>query len=555
MSFAALSSEPYDAIIVGSGATGGVAAKALAEAGWKILVLEAGRSVNPQQDLCHPARDMVMRVNNLALARRQSFQALHPGYWKANPDFFVNEKDNPYTTPPDKPFYWIRGRQLGGRSLTWGGITLRFSNYEFKAASQDGVGDNWPIAYEDLEPYYDALEGYFQIHGERNGLPQLPDGNFLSAMPLTPAEEKLKQEVACHWPQRHVIPSRGFKLHTATLTDPWSRSASVGSTLKAAVETGRTTVVTDAVVSHVVFIPRSRLAKGVAFIHREHKTTHEVYGHHVILCASTLESVRILLHSTEQFQPGGLKNSSGLLGRYLMDHVSTIQFFTLPNIDPPTTPFELSGCESIFIPRYCNLDRPQEKFLRGFGLWGGIQRLNVPRLLEKGGGATGFFVGHGEVLPHADNRILLNTDVKDAWGIPVPHIEFSWTENEKQIIARIRQDIQEMVSIMEGVCLPLADLYHLPLFEKFIRRQEAAMSAGAPPGYYVHEVGGAKMGTSPEHSILNSENQCWECPNLLVTDGSCWVSSGWQNPTLTEMAITARACHQLLQRARQSSSA
>ncbi|NET38846.1 MAG: GMC family oxidoreductase [Cyanothece sp. SIO1E1] len=534
----------YDAIVVGSGATGGVAAKELAEQGLRVLVLEAGREIDPQADLGHPVRDMGKRFYNLLISRQQSFQATHPGYWKTNPDLFIDEKENPYTTPADKPFYWIRGRQVGGKSLTWGGITLRLSDYEFKAASRDGYGQDWPIAYADLAPYYDKLERFLQVHGARDGLAQLPDGQYLSAAPLTPAELHFKSVVESQWGDRQMIISRGFPLHKPTPEHPWSRSSSQGAALKAAMATGKVTLQSDAVVSHIVFDPETRKARGVRYIDRVDKTAHEVWGRIVVLCASTIESVRILLNSTAEHQPGGLLNTSGLLGRFLMDHVSTTTFFFLPGFKPPERPFELSGCDSFFIPCFCNLDAQQELFLRGYGLWGGIQRFDPPGLFRKvGEGAIGFLVAHGEVLPRAENQVRLNPDVVDAWGIPVAHIDCAWSENERLMLTHMHDQIETMVKLAGGQCMRFTDLFRIPVFTNSMRQQEEMMAFAAPPGYYIHEVGGACMGTTATNSVVNANNQCWEAPNLLVTDGACWVSTGWQSPTLTEMVITARACN------------
>ncbi len=543
--------EIYDAIVVGSGATGGVAAKELSERGLKVLVLEAGRTIDPQADLGHNVRDMAKRGYNLAISRRQSYQSLHPGYWKANPDFFIDEKENPYTTPPDQPFYWIRGRQVGGKSLTWGGITLRLSDCEFKAASRDGFDNDWPIAYADLAPYYSKLERFFQVRGARDGLAQLPDGDYLPPAPLTPSELHLKTIIESRWPDRHLIASRGFPLHRSTPADPWPRSSSQGSSLKAAIATGNTTLRSDAVVSHVIFDRHTRKARGVGYIDRINKTAHEVYGRIVVLCASTIESVRILLHSTERYQPGGLTDASGTLGRFLMDHVSTSNFFFLPGFKKPAKPFDLSGCDSFFIPNFCNLKTQQEDFLRGYGIWGGIQRFELPDILYKvSEGAFGFLIAHGEVLPRFDNQIRLNSEVVDAWGIPVPHIECVWSENENHMLTHMHVQIDEIIDKVGGKSMKLTDIFHVPIFADYVSSMQKKMAFSAPPGYYVHEVGGARMGTSPTNSVVNDRNQCWESPNLLVTDGACWVSAGWQSPTLTEMAITARACDSIVEEMR-----
>nr|WP_310415399.1 GMC family oxidoreductase [Chamaesiphon sp. OTE_8_metabat_110] len=534
--------EIYDAIVVGSGANGGVAAKELGERGLKVLVLEAGRTIDPDADLGHPVRDMTKRLYNLA-SRRQSYQSMHPGYWKANPDLFIDEQDNPYTTPPDRPFSWIRGRQVGGKSLTWGGITLRLSDYEFKAASRDGHEQDWPIAYADLVPYYSKLERFFQVRGDRDGLAQLPDGDYQPTIPLTPGELHLKQVVETRWPDRQLIASRGFGLPKPTAAQPWPPSSSQGSSLQAALETGNVTLQADAVVSHVIFDPTTRQATGVAYIDRLTKQQHQVSGRTVVLCASTIESVRILLHSTAKYQPHGWVDKSGLLGRFLMDHVSTATFFFIPGLPPPATPFPLSGCDSFFIPCFVNLKSQAEDFLRGYGIWGGVQRFDLPGIVRKvGAGSIGFAIAHGEVLPRYDNRVQLDAAVVDAWGIPVPHIECAWSDNEQRMLAHMHAQIDETIALAGGKPMKLTEMFRMPLVGNFVRKMEETMSFSAPPGYYIHEVGGARMGTTPTNSVVNDRNQCWDAPNLFVTDGACWPSSGWQSPTLTEMAITARAC-------------
>jgi choline dehydrogenase-like flavoprotein len=535
--------EIYDAIVVGSGANGGVAAKELGESGLKVLVLEAGRTVDPSADLGHPVKEMTKRFYNLAISQRQSYQSMHPGYWKANPDLFIDEKDNPYTTPPDRPFSWIRGRQVGGKSLTWGGITLRLSDYEFKAASRDGHEQDWPIGYADLVPYYSKLERFFQVRGDRDGLAQLPDGDYQPTIPLTPGELHLKQVVETRWPDRKLIASRGFGLHKSTAAQPWPPSSSQGSSLQAALATGNVTLKSDAVVSHVIFDPTTRQATGVAYIDRITKQKHQVCGRTVVLCASTIESVRILLHSTDKYQPQGWVDKSGLLGRFLMDHVSTATFFFIPGLQPPAQPFDLSGCDSFFIPCFVNLESQTADFLRGYGIWGGVQRFDLPGIVRKVGvGSIGFAIAHGEVLPRFDNRIQLSADVVDAWGIPVPHIECAWSDNEHRMLAHMHAQIDETIELAGGKPMKLTEMFRMPLVGDFVRKMEETMSFSAPPGYYIHEVGGARMGTAPTNSVVNDRNQCWDAPNLFVTDGACWPSAGWQSPTLTEMAITARAC-------------
>ena len=534
--------EIYDAIVVGSGANGGVAAKELGERGLKVLVLEAGRTIDPDADLGHPVRDMTKRLYNLA-SQRQSYQSMHPGYWKANPDLFIDEQDNPYTTPPDRPFSWIRGRQVGGKSLTWGGITLRLSDYEFKAASRDGHEQDWPIAYADLVPYYSKLERFFQVQGDRDGLAQLPDGDYQPTIPLTPGELHLKQVVETRWPDRKLIASRGFGLPKPTAAQPWPPSSSQGSSLQAAIETGNVTLQADAVVSHVIFDPITRQATGVEYIDRLTKQKQQVFGRTVVLCASTIESVRILLHSTDKYQTHGWVDKSGLLGRFLMDHVSTATFFFIPGLPPPATPFPLSGCDSFFIPCFVNLKSQTEDFLRGYGIWGGVQRFDLPGIVRKvGAGSIGFAIAHGEVLPRFDNRVQLSAEVVDAWGIPVPHIECAWSANEQRMLAHMHAQIDETIALAGGQPMKLTQMFRMPLVGNFVRKMEETMSFSAPPGYYIHEVGGARMGTDPTNSVVNERNQCWDAPNLFVTDGACWPSSGWQSPTLTEMAITARAC-------------
>jgi choline dehydrogenase-like flavoprotein len=534
--------EIYDAIVVGAGATGGVAAKTLAQRGLSVLVLDAGPQFSPDVVTASSFAQGLLRLLNLA-TRKQSYQALHPGYWKANPKLFVNEKENPYSTPADRPFYWIRGRQVGGRSLTWGGITLRLSDYEFKAASHDGHGRDWPINHGELAPFYDQLEQSFQVKGTCEHLPQLPDGCYSDPPELTPAEKYLQDLVSHHFRDRKLIASRGFPLHRPSAENPWPPSSSLGSSLRDALATGKVTVQPDAVVSHLTFDPTTRKAKGVEYVHRVHKTNHEVRGNLVVMCASTIETVRILLHSTEHHQPGGLANQSGLLGRNLMDHVSTMQFFTLSKFPQLRQSFDLSGCDSFYIPRFTNLEGQQEDFLRGYGLWGGVQRVDVPALFRKtGDAAIGFLVGCGEVLPQANNRVQLDLNQRDAWGIPTAHIDFTWSDNEYRMLAHMKQQIQDLVATAGGRCLRPSELVRAPFMAGVLSQVEERSMTAARPGYYIHEVGGAPMGSDPQHSVVNSLNQCWDAPNVLVVDGACWPTSGWQNPTLTEMAITARAC-------------
>jgi choline dehydrogenase-like flavoprotein len=307
----------------------------------------------------------------------------------------------------------------------------------------------------------------------------------------------------------------------------------------------------ETVVSHVELNASGDRVEALVVVDGRSKLQQRLTAPLVVLCASTLESLRILLHSSESHQLGGLVDSSGCLGRYLMDHISTSRFFSLPDV-PAAAASELSGAGSCFIPNTLQLDAggrrsPQPDgpvdFQRGYGIWTALQRFDPPQLLQRRRGeAVGFLIAHGEVLPQASNQLSLDAGQVDAWGLPVPHISMRWGDNERRMVAHMHRRMQAVVSAAGGCIRAIEDLFVLPLLEPWLKTSLAVSADAPPPGYYIHELGGARMAAAADQGVVNPFNQCWQVPNLLVVDGACWPSAGWQSPTLTEMAITWRAC-------------
>ena len=521
----------FDAIVVGSGATGGVAAKQLCEAGLKVLVLEAGPALKGPSSYGTPATNLFRQLKQRWVQGHQHVQERHGGYWETNPELYTDDRKNPYSTPADRPYRWIRGRQVGGRSHTWGGVLLRFSDYEFKAASRDGWGHDWPISTEELSPHYAMLERFFSAWGGRDGLAQLPDGDFVGARPLSPGEQHF-QAVLTEKFQRPLIASRGIRAgRSAMKGEQFSRLSSSGSTLLAAQRTGNLTLQSEAIAARLL-VSQGR-AHGVEWIDARTRRVTGAHARLVFLCASTIESLRILMMT-------GVGNATGLLGRGLMDHIVVNTYFRMPGVkDVPG--WELLGSDGSMIPRYQNLDGgPKAPHLRGFGFWGGINRLHLPLRRERGI-AFGFYAGMGETLPHDDNHVRLDEQLKDAWGLPSPFISASWTDNDVAVAKAMTAHAQEMIDAAGGVVTPLTDLIRTPFIGAFMKSMEQEWRM-TTPGLFVHEVGGARMGLDPKTSVTSSYCRLWDVPNVYVTDGACWVSSGWQNPTHTEMALTARAC-------------
>jgi choline dehydrogenase-like flavoprotein len=531
--------------VVGSGANGGVAAMVLAEAGLRVLVLEAGPALTARQARGSEPLNSLRRLAHLSSGRHR-LQRHHPGYWKHNPELFTDERHNPYSTPAEQPYLWTRGRQVGGKSLTWGGITLRLSDFEFQAGARDGASPAWPLGSADLAPYYERLERWLGVHGRCDGLAQLPDGCFAPPLPFTAAERRLGAVVRDQL-GLPFIHSRGFRLGHGSgdgTTAGWPLSASPGSSLARALATGRTRLRSDAVASHLVMAPAGDRVRGVVVVDGRQGRRELLEAPLVVLCASTIESLRLLLHSSERERSGGLIDPSDSLGTGLMDHISCCRFFSIPDDGSGGAGAELSGAGSCFIPNTVNLADPgAESFRRGYGLWTALQRFDPPAWLQRRPReAAGFLIGHGEVLPRPENRVTLNHDQPDAWGLPTPHIAVAWSRNEHAMVEHMQARMAQVVAAAGGQLRSLEDLFVLPLLEPWIRRSWAVRPGAAPPGYYIHELGGAAMADHEERGVLNAWNQCWRAPNLLVTDGACWPSAGWQSPTLTQMAITWRAC-------------
>lgn len=551
----------YDAIVVGSGATGGWAAKVLADKGLRVLVLEAGRRVDPSTEYTDHQWPYEMPFRGFGNAkdqqRTQPIQSLCYACDEYGRQFFVNDLENPYTTPPGKPFVWIRARQVGGRTIPWGRQSYRLSDYDFKAASRDGYGEDWPISYADLAPYYDKVEQFVGVSGSYENMPQLPDGKFLPPMAMTCGELLLKKGVAgMKDPRRRVIIGRAAILtktiHADTpderLTCHWcghcdrgcitySYFCSATSTIPAAERTGNATVVPNAVVSHVLVDKKSGKAAGVHYVDGVTRDHREALGRIVFLCAGTLESTRILLNSPTPDGGAGLANGSGVLGHYLMDHVmGGGAGGSMPMLDASYLGQD-GRANGIYVPRFRNLDSQNGKFLRGYGYQGSSSQSLYEHAKWMPGFGAGFkksvrerhpwSIGLGafaECLPRRDNHVRINKDVVDAWGIPVLHIEMEYGDNERKLVDDAAEQAGEMLETAGA---------------KDIRVNKGPMST---PGLTIHEVGTARMGNDPKRSVLNRFNQAHDVRNLFVTDGACFVSSACQNPTLTMMAITVRAC-------------
>ena len=541
----------YDAIVIGSGITGGWAAKELTEKGLRTIVLEAGQTIVPERDYVEHVPAWKVKFRGM---RDRQYEKVHQPLqsqvgdeWNAK--FFVDDLENPYTTPPDQPYLFLRGRHVGGRSVMWGRQSYRWSDYDFEANLRDGHGVDWPIRYKDIEPWYDYVEDFIGVSGQAENLPQLPDGKFLPPMELNCVETHMREVVAQRFPDRRLTIGR-----TAILTQPHrgraachycgpcargcitrSYFSSLHSTLPAAEATGKLTMRPFSVVHSLIFDPQTRSITGVRVIDAQTKLAVEFHAKVVFLCASTLESARILMNSATAEFSDGLANSSGQLGRNLMDHImgsgatgaipgheDRVQIGNRPN--------------GIYMPRFRNIGDKHPNFVRGYGFQGSGKRDDWGRGSETAGFGVDFkhmlrepgpwrftFAAFGECLPHPDNRMELNQDKLDAWGIPTLKISHKWRENELALFKDAQVTAAEMLEAAGAKDISLR-------------------STPSTPGEGIHEMGSARMGHDPKTSVLNSWNQAHDVKNLFVTDGSFMVSSACQNPSLTYMAMTARAC-------------
>ena len=550
--------ETHDVVIVGSGATGGWAAKELTEAGLRVAVLEAGRRLDPSKDYSEHKRpyDMPFRGRRYSSQEHQAHQPIQKQCYQCDEytdHLFVDDTEHPYTMPSDRPFAWIRGRHVGGKSIMWARQSYRLSDYDFKATSRDGFGDDWPIDYAEIAPYYDRVEQFIGISGQAEGLAQLPDGKFLPPMALTCGEEILKKAIRDRFGRtmtigRAAVLTRALHGRPAChYCGPCSRGCSTGSyyssphsSLPAAAATGRLTLVPDAVVSHLVVGDDGRCS-GVYYIDRVTRSHREIFGNVVVLCASTLESTRIMLNSRSSRHPEGLANASGVLGHYLMDHVmGGGARGVLPVLRgvPDTRGNRPNG---IYIPRFRNLDTRHSAFLRGYGFQGGAS-------LSKWGHANaipGFGAefkrrvkddrpwtislgGFGECLPRVENHCRLDAERVDGWGIPILHIDAAFGDNERTMVSDMADTAMEMLEAAGA--------------EDVARREDMS-----PPGLAIHEVGTARMGNDPRTSVVNKWQQAHDVSNLFLMDGSVYPASACQNPTLTMMALASRACDYLVE--------
>lgn len=543
----------YDAIVVGSGISGGWAAKELCEKGLKTLVLERGRMIKhgdyPTANLDPwelPNRD---KPSHELL---KDYQKQNRTGYTTRPstiDYFVKDTEHPYSE--DKPFDWMRGYHVGGRSLQWGRQSYRWSDLDFEANAKEGIGIDWPIRYAEIAPWYDYVEKFAGISGRKEGLPQLPDGHFLKPMDFTCIESHVADQIKTNYTDRIMTIGR-----TAHITEPHngrglcqSRNrcmrgcpygayfSSQSSTLPAAEATGNMTIRPDSVVTDIIYDDKTQKAVGVRILDANTRETKEFFAKIIFLNASAFGSTWIMMHSKSDRFPDGMGNDSGELGHNVMDHHFRLGARGESDMWQDQY-FKGRRPNGIYVPRFQNINAATKRnnYLRGFGYqgggmrdgWGGsgIAEADFGKTFKENLGAPGKwqmnFMGFGECLPYHENRIYLNDAVKDMYGLPTFTMDVEWKENEYEMRKEMMSAAAEML-------------------EKSGLKNVETYDDGCNPGLGIHEMGTARMGKDPKTSVLNKWNQIHSVKNVFVTDGACMTSSACVNPSLTYMALTARA--------------
>ncbi len=542
----------YDAIVVGSGISGGWAAKELTEKGLKVLLLERGRDIVHVKDYVNATKD-VWEFPHRAAMPTQKMKEDYPALRRDYPlnesvlDMWVNEKESPYTET--KPFSWYRGYHVGGRSLLWGRHSYRWNKWDFEANLKDGHGVDWPIRYDEIAKWYSHAEIFAGIQGSKAGLEVLPDGEFMPAMEMNCVEKDVAAKMKEYYKgSRHLMVGR-----TANITVPhndrtncqyrnkcWlgcpfgAYFSTQSATLPAAMKTGNLTLRPHSIVTKVLYDKDSKKATGVEIIDALDNKTIEYKSKIVFLCASSFNSTWILMNSATDIWPDGLGSSSGELGHNAMDH--HFRAGARGRVEGYEDKIEFGRRPSgTYLPRFRNIYDDKRDYVRGFGYQGGASRENWRRqvaelsiggdykdLLCEPGGWNINFLGFGETLPYHENKISLNKNVKDKWGLPVLDMDVEIKENEKKMRIDMMEDAKEMLEV-SGI------------------KDVKTYDDGYEMGMGIHEMGTARMGRDPKTSVLNGNNQVWDAPNVFVTDGACMTSASCVNPSLTYMALTARA--------------
>ncbi len=540
----------FDAIVVGSGISGGWAAKELTERGLKTLVLERGRNLRHIVDYTTALQDpWQLPYHNRPTVQDRAAQPIQSTlylYDQSTKQHFVNDLDNPYVQA--QPFNWYRGYQVGGRSLMWARHVFRYSDLDFEANLREGTGIDWPIRYADIAPWYEQVERFIGVSGENSGLPQLPEQVLQPPFEMNAFEKHVRARLATRFTDRKLICSATAVLsrehngrgpcqgrNQCARGCPFSAYFSSNSvTLPAAAATGNLTLQPDAIVHSLIYDDAAQRVTGVRVIDAHTKRASEYFARVMFLCASTLNSTAILLNSRSPRFPNGLGNDSGVLGHYLMDHHNgggaTGTYSGLAD-----RYYRGRRSTSMYIPRFRNTTHREKNFTRGYGYevytsresW--TRGLGTPELgaafkneITRPGKWQLYMEGYGETLPYRDNRVWLDHDRPDPWGMPMINVSMTYRENEHRMSEQMMADAVEM--------LKAADV-----------EEVAGFNRETTPGSVIHEMGTARMGRDPRTSVLNEYNQVHAVRNVFVTDGACMVSSPTQNPSLTYMALTARA--------------